>query len=617
MSELKIQIEECHLDTTNITDTTNTTTDNKEEWLYDTFIPYPIKQMNTDENLKNIILSMIKNSDYNKDNYRKFGMSNVTDLLYCYTKLLYNNEIERNLQLEAVLKSSKHRMASGVFVFTVVMSDKPNGQDFTCKWDCSYCPKEPGMPRSYLKDEPAVARGYSFNWDVIKQIRNRMKSYMANGLIDYLGKSREIIKGEFIIEGGTYTSYPESYRYEFMQQLYYACNEIYSNEFRPILSLEEEININENNQGIRVVGLSIETRPDTINPSLCLELRKFGVTKVQLGVQSLFDSVLRMNNRGCYLRHTIKATKLLAEHCFKVQIHIMLDLYGSSVELDKQQFTDLFYSQDINVDAMKVYPCMIVPYTDISTWYENKTYHPYGNDNNKIMDVLFHMTLVMKEAERYDIRIERIIRDIPSSDIIAGCNDLGMGNTLKQYCDKKNVQCICIRCRECVRHNNQLDIILVVRHRLVNDSYEYFITYESSDFKVLYAFLRLRIDNYHSKLFDELNSSGKIRELHVYNNALPVNKVNKVNTVNTVNNDLPVNTVNNNLLVNTVNTVNTVNIVNTQHKGYGTNLLLKAEQIAKSHGKTKLCVISGVGVRNYYKKLGFTNGKYYLVKLII
>ena len=444
------------------------------------------------------------------------------------------------------------------------------------------------MPRSYQKDEPAVRRADSLNWDILLQVRNRFRSYLNTGNIGLFIKA--IIKGDFVLEGGTYFNYPKEYRIMALTQLYYACNTIYDDwangNVREMLSLQEEIEINKTCIGIRITGLSIETRPDTINFANMKEMRMCGITKVQLGIQTCFDNILKLVNRGCYYYHAQKASKLLVNAGFKIQIHLMPDLPHSSPDLDKQMFEIVFSDPELSFDHLKVYPCMILDYTEIKEWYDAGTYHPYaeGKDgNNVLLDVLIKMTEYLKESERYDVRIERVVRDFTAESVKGGCSNFSLGGDLTNICESLGKPCVCIRCREISKYPKLINETptLFITKRIVCDGDEYFISYETENRRAIFGFLRLRIPNKGSKIyFDDLKNAGIIREVHVYNIATPVGGVGI-----------------------------------TQHRGLGTQLVREAEKITLSYGLTKMAVISGEGVKEFYKnKCGFVEGEYYLVK---
>lgn len=211
---------------------------------------------------------------------------------------------------------------------TIKLSKK--NKTFSCKYDCFYCPSEPGQPRSYIKKEPAVARANQHRFDAINQFRDRGLTYLING--------HPFDKVELIVLGGTWTSYPRDYQDDFICDLYYAANTFYNKDYetnpREKKTLEEEILMNETSF-CRIIGLTLETRPDQINAEEIIRFRRFGVTRVQLGVQHVDKDILQYVNRGCYTEDAINAIRLLKDSCYKVDIHLMPDLPSSSPEKDR------------------------------------------------------------------------------------------------------------------------------------------------------------------------------------------------------------------------------------------------------------------------------------------
>ncbi len=589
---------------------------------------YPTDKVN------GLLMDMIETKNYEKNAFmRKWCINpSLLHLYNNYVNLVKTGQLNRYPALETALKSSKERSNSGVLVFTLLMSDKPfkfdkdgnkKVQRFTCKHNCYYCPNEPNMSRSYISSEPAVRRGDSFNWDPVAQIINRIKSYISTGQISAFIPTT--IKGEFILEGGTYSSYPVEYREWFMNNIYYACNTIYDRvPRRDMHDLLTEMKINETCVGIRVVGLSIETRPDDIhldNLEFCRELRTYGVTKVQIGVQHTNDLILQTVNRGCTTQQVKNAMRILLNNGFKVQIHLMPDLPESSPAEDIKMFDEVFSSEEFGFDHLKVYPTVVVNFTKIKDWYDSGRYRPYGNDKAVMLNVLVEMTKLLNKYERYDIRKERIIRDIPVFEIEGGITDAGMGDTLMRECKKLGIACVCIRCRE-IKGDTMFDPVLMVRSRIMCGGREFFISFESSDRKddsdicqppksdpkKIYGFLRLRLPEVTADVFepmdrfekinvgkaahhDAFNLEGKIsiiRELHVYGTAASIN--------------------------NSTDDVQQSNI-NVQNRGLGARLVKEAERISKENGYNVISVISGNGVKEYYaKKHAYIDGKYYMYK---
>jgi ELP3 family radical SAM enzyme/protein acetyltransferase len=567
-----------------------------------------------------------------------------------------------NHDLESAIKVNNVRENSGVMVFSIFTSAYPsytkvlddgskeivkdfsdnqeniknstNPGAFSCKYDCAYCPNEPGQPRSYLVQEPGVARASQCDYDALKQVFNRATQYVQQG--------HPVDKIEVIIQGGTWDSYSINYRTEFVRDIYYAFNifmdwlfynpasDIFKNNpdmfihegrvMRPKKSLEEEIIINET-APCRVIGLTPETRPDQINYATIRFLRKIGATKVQLGVQHLDDEILKYIGRGCYKKHTIRAIKMLKDCGIKVAVHLMLDLPAPDIykdimpEVDRKMLEEFNTSSDFKVDELKIYPCVVTEHTKIKTWYDLGIYQPYGEVvkidpktykrmskedkltfrmNNPLYKNIFDFYSVIHPS----IRVMRIIRDIPTNIICGGTTQNGMRSEIDNDLLMLGKTSGCIRYREAgsYKHINKLKNVVPILKELVFESSggtEYFLSWETdSDSPILFSFLRLRLSKNAGMtetgkvIFPELLDTALIRELHTYGKVQPCKENIKYYK-------------DNNILLNESDEFKT------QHKGYGKKLLKRAEEIAYKNGYKRIAVIAGVGVREYYRHNGY------------
>ena len=499
------------------------------------------------------------------------------------------------------------RTESGVTVCATVMSPNPDGQEFTCKFDCSYCPDQPGQSRSYLKEEPGVLRANRNNFDPKEQLWDRLTTYFNTG--------HPTDKLEIIILGGTWSSYPKDYRMNYVKETFYAANnfenKLYEKDLPEIGSLEDELKINET-CNTRIIGVTVETRPDQIDPEQLIEFRKLGVTRVQLGVQHTNERVLDRVNRRCKNKHTIKAIKALKNNCFKVDIHLMPDLPKpfkkyipknkkitiddidekvNMVEEDKKMFDKVLSDPDFQADQWKIYPCEITPYTKIEEEYKEGLIKPYGEQEGREFNQLHELLIYVMSKVHPWIRLNRVIRDIPSNYIIGGNKDVSMRQTLQQEMKRRGLECKCIRAREVKKENiHPDDLELFIREYDASGGREYFISIETFDQKKILGFLRLRLSrnsgkfplsqSYNKTVFPELINTALIRELHVYGQTIEVNNKNENYT---------------------------------QHKGYGKVLMNRAIDLAYQKGYRKIAVISGEGVKEYYKKkFGFKENNYFL-----
>jgi ELP3 family radical SAM enzyme/protein acetyltransferase len=540
--------------------------------IFDTL--HDLNYDNWDEELLQEVLKKFRKTDKIVVNKRK--------LYHYYNMITKDNKDLCIPKLENLLTSKKVRSYSGVLVITVFTSPYPeddNGipQKFSCKWDCHYCPKEPDQPRSYLLKEPGVLRANQEKFDAFGQITNRLSSLETIG--------HPLDKLEILILGGTFTSYPKSYIENFIRDLFYAANTYFDQlPRREKKSLLEEQYINEYTK-IKIIGITVETRPDTVDYDFIKFIRTLGVTRVQLGVQHTDDYILKKINRKAYLLDTKNAIRILKDFGYKIDIHLMPNLPYSTPELDNKMFNEVLYDPDLQVDQWKIYPCEVVPWTKIKEWYESGIYKPYSED--ELREVIINAKVQIHPW----IRLNRIIRDIPSEYVLGGFDNPSMRDHIKHNMKLRGLECNCIRCRE-VKEGKIEDIKLTINTYKSSKGTEYFISYTNDSEKILYGFLRLRISqdsNIHT-FFKELPEKvAWIRELHVYG-KIQTTYDNKQNNKND----------------------------GVQHRGLGTKLLEECYKICKKNSVDNVIVIAGVGTRGYYKKRGFNllgeDGGYYMIK---
>ena len=564
------------------------------------------------------MIEKISKSIHKKHN--KFVVKN--NLRYVFEKYYINKNNDINPLLYKYFIKKSMRSRSGVLVSTIVL--KPSV--FSCPKKCSYCPTEtdlegnPTQPKSYLSSEPAMLRALEYDFDVKGQIYDRIKCYIKQGNIQSLDDCYSY-KMEIILSGGTWESYPYEYRNSVMNQIYWACN-TYSKE-RDMLSLEEEITINETTQ-FRVIGLTIETRPDFITKQSIKDYRKWGVTRVQIGVQHYDDIILDIIKRECYTSDTVKAISVLKGAAFKVVCHLMPDLPGSSVEKDIWMFDESICNQLLQFDDVKIYPTAVCMshdpskykvQSDISDWYNSGVYVPYAEKN--LRDLINVLKYYKTNIQPW-VRIQRLVRDIPKKSIEAGYDKLSnLRQIIQDEMKKEGKKCNCIRCYE-IDDNIPTNPLLVVREYDASYGKEYFISIEEFEYiglsyllyivkyyilkpfgyfiywtgnstrKSIIGFCRLRIDpNPGGGYIKELKNCGLIREVHVYGSSLCIASSVKEKDVSS------------------------------QHKGYGRFLVDTAEQIILNNGLNKSAVIAGVGTREYYKnKCGYHLEGTYMIKTL-
>lgn len=540
-----------------------------------------------------------------------------SQMRYVYDKYFSNQKINNTLGRYLIKKACRSR--SGVLVSTIVL--RPDV--FSCPKKCSYCPTEtdlngrPTQPKSYLSSEPAMLRAIKYNFDIKGQIWDRIKAYIDTGNIrDSVGSC----KMEIILSGGTWESYPYEYRNQVMNEIYWAANTFGESENRDLLNIEQEITINETSK-YRIIGMTIETRPDFITKQSIRDYRRWGVTRVQIGVQHYDDKILDGINRECHTIDTIKALKMLKQAGFKIVCHLMPDLPGSNPELDKWMFDQAINNPDLQFDDVKVYPTAVcqssdpnlLVKSDIADWYANGTYIPYAEKN---LTDLINVLKYYKTNIQPWVRIQRLVRDIPKQSIQAGYEGISnLRQIIQDQMKKEGTKCNCIRCMEIGDEDNLMDSATLVVHKYkASEGQEYYIsiesnksyswsylwflikywiiriftfrkTYWSGDMKTyngLIGFCRFRIDsNPGGGFIKELSDCALIREVHVYGHSLGIGSSGK----------------------------------SSQHRGYGQLLVKTAEEIAIANNYKKVAVISGVGTREYYKnKCGYNLEGTYMIK---
>jgi elongator complex protein 3 len=519
------------------------------------------------------------------------------------------------------------RTQSGVAPITVLT--KP----FPCPGTCIFCPNDIRMPKSYLSDEPGAQRAERNYFDPYLQTYNRLQALHNIG--------HEVDKAEIIVLGGTWSYYPESYQIWFIKECFRALNEFGNRDDRFTIeqryqemqtALEEKLqygysnNPQENNKKleehkidgtflnksynqavsqlyvaperlggfhhyqsatwqelaaeqktnelakVRNVGLVIETRPDNISEAEVVRVRKLGCTKTQIGIQSLQDTVLTMNKRGHDVAATRKAFRLLRRAGFKIHAHWMANLYGSSVELDKQDFKELFSDPDFMPDELKVYPCSLIGSAELMQYYKQGVWKPYTH--SELLEVV---TSAIESTPEY-CRLTRIIRDIPSTDIVVGNKLTNFRQVAEAAMKQAGVVARDIRSREIRDQKYTRDELELQEVRYVTStSTEYFLQFVLVRTKQIVAFLRLSLPS-ETAFITELGESAIIREIHVYGELV---KLGDRGTGRA------------------------------QHRGLGLELIERAKSIAKHAGFLKLAVISAIGTREYYRKRGFSDGELY------
>jgi elongator complex protein 3 len=397
-------------------------------------------------------------------------------------------------------------------------------------------------------------------------------------------------KIELIVKGGTWSAYPQKYREWFIRRCFEAANrgikvkkikKTRDSRLRGNDSLKIAQKINETAKN-RIVGLTLETRPDFVTPEEIKHLRELGCTRVELGIQTIDDKILKLVRRGHTALQAAEATALLRDAGFKVDYHMMPALPGISPKKDLENFLRIFSNSRFRPDMIKIYPCSVIPKTALYNLWKMGKYKPLPT--KQLTDLIIKMKLAVPPY----VRISRVIRDIPGTDIAAGNLVTSLRQNIQAEMKRRGLKCKCIRCRE-VGRQKELRIknyeLRIIKYKAGNGT-EYFISIEDAKSKTLFAFCRLRLPELNTKIiqnFPELSGAALIRELHTYGHLVPVDE--KISGAS-------------------------------QHFGFGKKLMQEAERIAKKAGYKKMAVISGIGVRGYYKKLGYGQSSTYMIKKI-
>ncbi|MEA3453111.1 MAG: tRNA uridine(34) 5-carboxymethylaminomethyl modification radical SAM/GNAT enzyme Elp3 [Patescibacteria group bacterium] len=510
----------------------------------------------------------IKNREILDQLKRKFAkkekskMAPNSLLLKSYHSLIKEKRIQKDELIEYVLRIRKIRSLSGIVVVSVLT--KP----YACPGKCLYCPEQAGAPKSYLKEEPAVARAIKCNYHPYQQVQLRIRA------LESIGHPTDKIDLRLI--GATWSFYPKNYQTWFIKECFRAAN----NMGKPNkLTGAKLIKLQKQNEKAkhRIIGITIETRPDFIDKKEIKRLRELGVTRVELGVQSIYNNILKLNERGHNIGATIEATKLLKDAGFKICYQMMPNLLGSNVKKDIKMFGELFSNSDFCPDYLKIYPCALLKEAPLYNVWKTGDYKPYTTKQ------LLSLLIKIKQLIPYYCRIQRIIRDIPSSYIVEGGTKISnLRQMITKISKEEGWRCKCIRCREIKEKYDPKEKLYLFRIDYdASDGKEIFLSFENKNRTHLFSLLRLRIPG--QTVLPVLKNAAIIRELHTYGQLVPVSGNEKA----------------------------------AQHKGLGKKLMKEAEKIAKKefHFK-KIAVISGVGVKNYYRKLDYRLKDTYMIKTI-
>ncbi|ETA67607.1 histone acetyltransferase, ELP3 family [Methanolobus tindarius DSM 2278] len=496
--------------------------------------------------------------------------------------IISGNDNEQEI-VRAVLQRKPVRTISGVAVIAAMTSPAPCPHGI-----CVPCPGGPNSefhsPQSYMGREPSTMRAIQFEYDPYKIVTNRLTQLKQIG--------HEVKKAELIVMGGTFSARPIDYQEWYAKRCLEAMNDFYGDSWRqeanpigktiPYYTIEDVQKANETAE-VKNTGITFETRPDWAKTHHIDKMLELGATKVEIGVQSTYDFILERMKRGHTVAESIEANRILRDSALKVGFHMMPGLPGTDIEMDIRNFKRLFDEPGFRPDYLKIYPTLVTEGTELHRMWKEGKYQAIGDDE---------ATLMLSEIKSFIpkwVRLQRIQRDIPSPQILAGVRKSNIRQLAHEHLEEHGGKCRCIRCRE-VGHNmlkgNEPDIENI---ELTVESYEccggqeHFIAFEDIEKDILIGFLRLRFPARPHR--EELSGAALVRELHIYGSTVAVGKEAGMN--------------------------------DWQHRGYGRELITHAEELARDAGYNKLAIISGIGVRGYYKKVGYELEKAYMVKSLL
>ncbi len=490
-------------------------------------------------------------------------------IIAAYREMIATGEFEPDAALMDKIRMKPMRTLSGVTTVTVLTKPYP------CPGKCIFCPTDVRMPKSYLADEPGAMRALHNEFDPFEQVISRIEALHAIG--------HPTDKIELLILGGTWSSYRKDYQEWFILRCFEALNGApidtppsdpgpdAASRRAKLLAAQA---FNETAQH-RNVGLVIETRPDHVDPAELAWLRYLGVTKVQMGAQSLDDRILALNNRGHTVAETLAASAKLRAAGFKIVLHWMPNLLGATPDSDRVDFTRLW--EGFCPDEIKIYPTQLLSNAELFAYWERGEYEPY--DTDELIDLIAD---IKPTIPRY-CRVNRVVRDIPSTNVVAGNKRTSLRMDVHRVLAEREQRCQCVRCRE-VRGQTlaagELHFEDLAYQAAAAE--EHFLSYVTKEDQ-LAGFLRLSLPGRDAPDVEltDLRGAAIIREVHVYGQSLEVGD-NKEGAA--------------------------------QHIGLGTRLLEDAAEIARRNGYQQLAVIAAVGTRRYYEDRGFDRGNLYFIK---
>ncbi len=526
---------------------------------------------------KEIISYLMKNPQSSRKNItnikarlgKKYKIENV---IKNATILKYASPEEKEF-ITQILKRRRTRTLSGVSVIAIMTKPLP------CPGKCIYCPGKESQPgdkvaQSYTGKEPAAMRSIHYNYDPYRQVQSRIHDLEVIG--------HNVDKIELIVMGGTFLSTDLIYQQNFIKGALEGIIERRVETFKEAKKLAES-------SKRRIVGITIETRPDYCKEYEIDRMLDYGTTRVEIGVQTIYNDIYKIVKRGHETQDSIEAIRMAKDAGLKINVHMMPNLPTSNISKDIEMFNELFSDQNYRPDMLKIYPTVVIKGTELYQWWKEEKYTSYSLD-----DLIDLIAKVKQKIPPY-VRIQRIMRDIPANLIESGCKKSNLRQLVHERLKEWNSKCNCIRCREygikrrgIIEKEGFLEDVRLNRIDYeASEGQEIFLSYENKKEGYLVGFLRLRNPSEYAHR-SELND-GKtliVREIRVVGELVPK--------------DLKPN-----------------QLTHIQHRGFGKLLMKNAEKISKEEfNAKKLAVISGIGVRDWFYELGYKLDNPYVSKKI-
>ncbi|MBI5680551.1 MAG: tRNA uridine(34) 5-carboxymethylaminomethyl modification radical SAM/GNAT enzyme Elp3 [Methanobacterium sp.] len=498
---------------------------------------------------------------------------------------------EEKKKVASILKKKPTRTISGVAIVAVMCKPHkcPHGR-------CLYCPESEIAPPSYTGEEPAALRARMFKFDPYLQVYNRLLQLESIG--------HNLDKVELIIMGGTFPSYFLCYQEWFISKCLQAMNDFGVKEvlnqsnsaenFRKSISVDDitspngfaylkDVQNTNENSNVRCVGMTFETRPDYCKIDDVDRMLNMGVTRVELGVQTIYNYIYKRIERGHTVEDTVESSRILRDSGIKVAMHMMPGLFADS-KRDLRIFKRLFSDERFKPDMLKIYPCLVTKGSKLHEMWEKGDYKPYTS--KEAVDLIVEIKKMLPKW----VRTMRIQRDIPSPLIEAGVKKSNLGELVYNKLHAQKINCKCIRCRE-VGHKASygiepdIDNVEFLKEKYnAGEGEELFLSFEDINKDILIGFLRLRIPSKKAHRAEVDSKTALIRELHVYGSMTPLGEKDENSW---------------------------------QHMGYGEKLISEAQRIAsEDYDMEKIVVTSGIGAKNYYRKFGYEKLGPYMAKSI-